>query len=263
MRGLVEQYRQEHDVPSLNIAAALAQMSLGDKELLLKKDERPLRPSDFSRDDKKGRSKSRKDRNDRRGDFDRGGKREVNRELDPDKERFRIEVGNNHNVKPGNIVGAIANEAGLDGKNIGSIEINDDHSIVDLPKGMPKEIFKDLAKARVCGQALNISRLGKGGPAGKADAKPKGKFGGDRGKPKGKSKSRPDEGKKHSPKGKKKAAGKPAGKPEGKSAGKKDPRKDPRKAAKKAGSKAGGKTAKKRLNLKSGQKKARAKGGPK
>jgi ATP-dependent RNA helicase DeaD len=74
-------------------------------------------------------------------------------------ERFRIEVGKQHDVKPGNIVGAIANEAGLDGQHIGHIDIHSDYSLVDLPIGMPKEVFQDLRKTRVCGQPLNISRL--------------------------------------------------------------------------------------------------------
>jgi ATP-dependent RNA helicase DeaD len=75
-------------------------------------------------------------------------------------ERFRIEVGYDHGVKPGNIVGAVANEAGLDGKHVGSIEITETHSFIDLPKGMPKDIFKDLKKVWVCGQQLKISRVG-------------------------------------------------------------------------------------------------------
>jgi ATP-dependent RNA helicase DeaD len=74
-------------------------------------------------------------------------------------ERYRIEVGHQHNVKPGNIVGAIANEAGLDGQYIGRIDIHDDFSLVDLPVGMPREVFQDLRKARVCGKQLNLSRL--------------------------------------------------------------------------------------------------------
>jgi ATP-dependent RNA helicase DeaD len=74
-------------------------------------------------------------------------------------ERFRIEVGKQHDVKPGNIVGAIANEAGLDGEHIGHIEIHADYTLVDLPKGMPKAVFQDLRKTRVCGRPLNISRL--------------------------------------------------------------------------------------------------------
>jgi hypothetical protein len=52
---------------------------------------------------------------------------------------------------PGNIVGAIANEAGLDAKHIGHIDIHTEYSLVDLPTGMPKEVFQDLRKARVCG----------------------------------------------------------------------------------------------------------------
>jgi ATP-dependent RNA helicase DeaD len=75
-------------------------------------------------------------------------------------ETFRIEVGDLHGVKPGNIVGAIANEAGLDSKNIGRVDIRDDHSLVDLPSGMPAEIFKHLKKVWVSGQQLRITRGG-------------------------------------------------------------------------------------------------------
>ena len=71
--------------------------------------------------------------------------------------RYRIEVGREHGVQPGNIVGAIANEAGMDAAHIGRIEIFDDHSIVGLPEGMPKHIQQRLRKAWVCGQQLLIS----------------------------------------------------------------------------------------------------------
>ena len=74
-------------------------------------------------------------------------------------ERFRLEVGHNHDVMPGNIVGAIANEAGLDAQHIGRINIHDDHSTVDLPDDMPDEIFKELKNVWVSGQTLKISRL--------------------------------------------------------------------------------------------------------
>ena len=74
-------------------------------------------------------------------------------------ERFRIEVGNTHGVKPGNIVGAIANEAEIDSEHIGRIEIFDDYSTVDLPEGMPKELMRHLKKVWISGQRLQISRL--------------------------------------------------------------------------------------------------------
>jgi len=72
---------------------------------------------------------------------------------------YRVEVGLQHGVKPGNIVGAIANEAEIESEYIGRIEIFDDHSTVQLPEGMPREIFKHLKNVWVSGQRLQISRL--------------------------------------------------------------------------------------------------------
>ena len=86
--------------------------------------------------------------------------------------RYRLEVGHNHDVKPGNIVGAIANEAGLDGEHIGQIEIEAEFSLVDLPAGMPKDVFMDLKKVRVCGQPMDISREGEARGPRKRKGKP-------------------------------------------------------------------------------------------
>ena len=70
---------------------------------------------------------------------------------------YRVEVGHQHGVKPANIVGAIANEAGLDSKHIGRIEILDDHTMLDLPAGMPDDVFTHLKKVWVAGQQLRIT----------------------------------------------------------------------------------------------------------
>ena len=77
-------------------------------------------------------------------------------------ESFRIEVGHAHGVKPANIVGAIANEAGLDSKYIGRIDIQDDYTVLDLPEGMPKELLMHLKKVWVSGQQLRIHKVGEG-----------------------------------------------------------------------------------------------------
>jgi ATP-dependent RNA helicase DeaD len=101
----------------------------------------------------------------------RPGERLAEKQLDPtalplkdfpdiEMQRFRIEVGYEHGVKPGNIVGAIANEAELESRYIGHIEIFDDFSTVDLPAGMPRETFNTLKKVWVCQRQLRISRLG-------------------------------------------------------------------------------------------------------
>lgn len=75
-------------------------------------------------------------------------------------ETYRIEVGHRHNVKPGNIVGAIANEAGIESQHIGRIDIEDDYSLVDLPEGMPKQILRKLQKTWVAGQQLKMVVVG-------------------------------------------------------------------------------------------------------
>jgi len=74
-------------------------------------------------------------------------------------ETFRIEVGSTHGIRPSNVVGAIANEAGIEGVHIGRVDIRDDHSFVDLPEGMPKQVFKLLQKVLVAGRELRISKV--------------------------------------------------------------------------------------------------------
>ncbi len=147
---MIEQYQQEHDVPALEVAAALAKMVQGDTPLLLK--EVP----------KYSRSQQRLSRVKGRSDSQSGGpavRRSRNRSREIAMERFRLEVGRRHGVKPGNIVGAIANEVGINGEYINHINIREDHTTVELPAGMPKELINALKKVRVVGHRLNISRL--------------------------------------------------------------------------------------------------------
>ncbi len=212
MQGLIEQYRQEHDVPAVEIAAALAQLSIGDKPLLMKPDRAPAagrkegkRPRDGDRE------------RPRKEDRERPRKGDSHDHSDLDTEAYRIEVGHDHGVKPGNIVGAIASEAGLDGAHIGRVDIHTDYSLVDLPVGMPREIFRDLRKTRVCGQRLMISLVSDEAPSTKS-----------KGKSKDKSKSK-DKGKG----GKKRAT-------RAKQKGKADPKKKARSRAKKKKKKAAG-----------------------
>ncbi len=79
-------------------------------------------------------------------------------------ETFRIEVGSIHGIKPSNVVGAIASEAGIEGVHIGRVDIREDHSFVDLPEGMPKQIFKLLQKVLVAGRELRISKVSEKSP---------------------------------------------------------------------------------------------------
>ncbi|MQA23327.1 DEAD/DEAH box helicase [Rugamonas rivuli] len=167
-QSLIEDFEREQNIPAIEIAAALAKMARGDVPLLLDKkqqvaaatwDERPGRQVGFERND----------RGDRAERFDRGGDRPDRSERFPKKERivraadpgmqtFRIEVGYQHGVKPGNIVGAIANEGGIDSKHIGRIEIYDDYSVLDMPDNLTGDVLDHLAGIKVAGQQLRISR---------------------------------------------------------------------------------------------------------
>ena len=103
-------------------------------------------------------------RNDRDRDRDRhSGDRRERRERparapEENMQRYRVEVGHRDRVKPGNLVGAIAGETGLQGRMIGRIQIFDNHSLVDLPKGMPEDVFNSLQRLRVMNRELQISK---------------------------------------------------------------------------------------------------------
>ena len=151
---LIEQYQQEHNVSALEIAAALAKLVQGDTPLLMQNLPKKSYESREDRPQREGRPQ-REDRPQR----DRKPKRTFGSGSNIEMEIFRIEVGHNHGVKPGNIVGAIANETGIDGDHIARIRIEDAYSTVELPAGMPKELFEELKKIRVAGQLLNISKM--------------------------------------------------------------------------------------------------------
>jgi ATP-dependent RNA helicase DeaD len=147
---LIEQYQQEHNVSALEIAAALAKLFQGDVPLLMQP---PKKTKEHKDDFARTEEKPKRERKSKRSDAISGIEMEL----------FRIEVGHKHGVKPGNIVGAIANETGLDGEHIARINIEDDYSTVELPAGMPKELFQALKKVRVAGQRLNISKMSDSG----------------------------------------------------------------------------------------------------
>ncbi|MDX1795667.1 MAG: DEAD/DEAH box helicase [Hydrogenovibrio sp.] len=142
---LIESIESENNIPAAEIAAGLAKMMQGDVPFFL--DEKPVKQAKF--DDKGDRGPA-------------GGRQErrPRRQTEPNEgmERFRLEVGRVHGVKPGNIIGCIANEAGLDGEFIQKLTIEDNYSLVDLPADMPKDIFNDLKGAWVCGQQLKVSK---------------------------------------------------------------------------------------------------------
>jgi len=198
-RQLLERFEGENNVPAIDVAAALAKMMQGDTPFLLQppvrapREERAPRER-FERTERPERS-DRFDRGDR-PKFDRAPRAEgegfqerPRREMPPrgapeqGMETFRIEVGHQHGVKPANIVGAIANEAGLESRFIGRIDIHDGFSVLDLPIDMPQDVLTHLKKVWVSGQQLNMRRVEPGediSQAPRAPSKPRFDKGGPR-----------------------------------------------------------------------------------
>lgn len=211
---VIDQMVQEEDIELEQIATALACLAQRDRPLQLKEGKPPRhKDKERHRDDKP--------------------KRHQRKEHDDSMVRYRIEVGRAHGISPGNIVGAIANEGGIDSQYIGHIKLYDDFSTVDLPDDIPEETLVQLKNLRVMKHRLNISLDGGSGERkkGKTPFRKKGdrddkhkdsrkKHGKRKGKPSGKSSGKP----------KKKPAGKSSGKPDGKSSEKrKKPKKDHKK----------------------------------
>ena len=158
---MIEQYQKEHKVPAIEVAAALALLLQGDTPFMLQnKSNLSKKDENFLKNDAKTFKKLGREQRRGRG---KGRARATRKELPVEKgmECFRLEVGHNHSVKIKNIVGAIANESGLDSQYIGRVNIYDDYSEIDLPEGMPKDVFKDLKKVWVSGQQLKISAIKK------------------------------------------------------------------------------------------------------
>lgn len=155
---ILEEMEKEQDMEMLDLAAAMTYLLQRERPLQLPK-EQPMTSKSRGRDGGERRDNGFASK--RRENRDRGGKPKFKTHDkahdDVAMRRYRLEVGREHGVTPGNIVGAIANESGLEGQYIRRLKIYDTHSTVELPDGMPKDIFQHLRKVRVREFKLGIS----------------------------------------------------------------------------------------------------------
>jgi ATP-dependent RNA helicase DeaD len=150
-RGVVEELAHETGAAMTEVAAALATLAQGKAPLLLS--DRPERHESRTPEGKATRDSARE-----RDAAEEAPRRPRSGRFAP-QDTYRLEVGRLHGVQAGNIVGAIANEAGLDGSEINGIKVREDHTLVRLPTGMPPEILKRLAGVQVRGRPLSITLL--------------------------------------------------------------------------------------------------------
>ncbi|AHF01930.1 RNA helicase [Thiomicrospira aerophila AL3] len=172
---MIEDLQQASNVPALEIAAALAKLVQGDTPFFL--EDKPMRQASFRDDDRGARgerdfgrerpARGRSDRFERGGDRPERGDRAERAPRRPRADgppesgmkRYRINVGFANGVKPGNIIGAIANEANIDGSSIRQLNIQDSFSLVDLPADLSKAQLATLKKTWICGQPADLTEV--------------------------------------------------------------------------------------------------------
>ncbi len=193
--NIVAQIAEEQNVSAEEVASALCKMAQEGRPLqVVGEDPAPARsfdreerrPSAFDRDSRKPRYEDRGGEKPRYEDRPRRDDRPSRPAPAGDMVRYRIDVGRDNGVEVRDIVGAIANEAGIESRFIGRIGLYDESSTVELPAGMPAEASNALKRTRIRGVPINL-RPDEGRPAGSfsGERKPDGgerKFDGDRSK---------------------------------------------------------------------------------
>lgn len=154
-QDLINDWREKIDTTENDLAAALLYLAQKDQPLNVASQFPEIRePHARGERDERPR-RDRGDRPERSERPDRGPRQR--REMKGDYQTYRIEVGKEHGVRAGDIVGAIANEANIDSQFIGNIKLFDHFSTVELPAAIPNEIFQHLKKVYVRKQKLNIT----------------------------------------------------------------------------------------------------------
>ena len=162
-QNLVEKLITDKKVDPLIAASALAKLAQGGRSLLL----------DTKVDDHKSIAKDRRENSKASAAIKEGPIPPLSKFPDVDLKRYKIQVGRVDQVKPGQIVAAIANAADLSSDYIGHIEIYDKLTTVDLPDGMPKTLLRTLQKTRVARRPMKMVEVKESFPQGEQGRKPR------------------------------------------------------------------------------------------
>lgn len=163
MTDIIEKRLIAEDYSSLELAAAFLRMAMGDDYEDIAVDERPLRDLEDlgRRSDGRGRDgRGRGSRNDRgRGSrYDELDEYEDRRSAKSGMTRLFINLGKNQNVKPGDILGAIAGESGMSGRLVGSIDMYDKYTFVEVPRAQADKVLEALNRTKIKGKNIRVER---------------------------------------------------------------------------------------------------------
>ena len=153
MVHVVEQKLVEEDYTSLDVAAALLKLAMGEENEDIAESGRLARSLDDL--DRYGWDKKDRSRGGRGGRS--GGNREREARQDRgDMIRLFVNIGKNQNIRPGDILGAIAGEAGIPGRMVGSIDMYDKYTFVEVPNDDAKVVMKAMKNVKIKGKSVRM-----------------------------------------------------------------------------------------------------------
>ena len=157
MVHLVEQKVLEEDYTTLDVAAALLKLAMGEENEDIDDSGRPARSLDDLDRYGYGRREGRGSRDGGRGAGRRGrnggrGRREGAAGM----ARLFLNIGKDQNVRPADILGAIAGESGISGKMVGSIDMYDKYTFVEVPEDAAEQVMNAMARAKIRGRNVHM-----------------------------------------------------------------------------------------------------------
>lgn len=149
---IIEKRVLEEDYTTLDLAAALLKMMMGDDSDEITDERRPLRTlEDLDEYSDKGSRGGRKGQGQGRGGRGRTSQ-------DADMARLFVNIGKNQNVKPGDILGAIAGESGMPGRMVGSIDMYDKYTFVEVPREQADQVLEAMRNVRIKGKNIHMEK---------------------------------------------------------------------------------------------------------
>lgn len=166
---IVEKKLLEEDYTSLDLAAALVRLSMGEENQDIIDDYREARSLEdldrYGRNGRSGQGYGRREagrgygRRHSGGDYEgRENEHRGRKHRTSEMATLFLNVGKDQNVKSGDILGAVAGESGIPGKWIGSIDMYDKYTFVEVPKDCAEEVLECMKRAKIRGKSVKAER---------------------------------------------------------------------------------------------------------
>ncbi len=158
---------EEEECTTLDVAAALLKLAMGEENEDIIDCSRPARSLDdldrYGRDGRGGRGRGGRDgrygrdgRGSRDGRYGRDGR--YDRDEEEDMARLFVNIGKSQNVRPGDILGAVAGESGISGKMVGSIDMYDNYTFVDVPREYADAVLRAMKDVKIKGKNVHMEK---------------------------------------------------------------------------------------------------------